>query len=42
MGLILSLDNSIHSFNTGKFVLDQYTGAAAAYSLRNYPLIQLM
>ena len=34
MGLILSLDNSIHSFNTGKFVLDQYTGAAAAYSLR--------
>ena len=34
MGLILSLDNSIHSFNTGKFVLDQYTGAAAGYSLR--------
>jgi len=34
MGLILSLNNSIHSFNTGKFVLDQYTGAAAAYSLR--------
>jgi len=34
MGLILSLDNSIHSFNTGKFVLDQYTGATAAYSLR--------
>ena len=34
MSLILSLDNSIHSFNTGKFVLDQYTGAAAAYSLR--------
>ena len=34
MGLILSLNNSIQSFNTGKFVLDQYTGAAAAYSLR--------
>ena len=36
MGLILSLDNSIHSFNRAGFVglLDQYTGAAAAYSLR--------
>jgi len=36
MGLILSLDNSIHSFNKGGFVglLDQYTGAAAGYSLR--------
>jgi hypothetical protein len=34
MGLILSLNNSIQSFNTGKFVLDQYTGAAAGYSLR--------
>ena len=36
MGLILSLDNSIHSFNRAGFVglLDQYTGAAAGYSLR--------
>ena len=36
MGLILSLDNSIHSFNIAGFVglLDQYTGAAAGYSLR--------
>ena len=36
MGLILSLDNSIHSFNRAGFVglLDEYTGAAAGYSLR--------
>jgi len=36
MGLILSLDNAIHSFNRAGFVglLDQYTGAAAGYSLR--------
>jgi len=36
MGLILSLNNSIQSFNRAGFVglLDQYTGAAAGYSLR--------
>jgi len=36
MGLILSLNNSIQSFNRAGFVglLDEYTGAAAAYSLR--------
>jgi len=35
MDTIIAIANAIGStFNTGKFVLDQYTGAAAGYSLR--------